>query len=148
MHLQYKNTLKRLSCILIATLLLVATGTSFAEEAGKIEAFTGFVTVTNSDGEVRRLKPEDTFEDGDIISTGEESSVTFVLANGETITLGASETYTIAQSSDDSYGSEGKFAKRPLSSKSPILSAGAGGDLSQGIDAPATTPGVGGSPTN
>ena len=139
MYIKYENTLKRLSCTLIAALLLVTASSSFAEGAINVEAVVGYVTVTNADGEVKRLKSGDTVENGDIITTGEESSVSIILANGKTITLGASQTYTVGKNSDDGNGA---FAPRSLSTGSPTLSTAtsAGGT--------STTPEDGGSPTN
>ena len=139
MYLQYKNTLRHLSCILIAALLLVTAGASLAAQAGTVGTVVGYVTVTNANGDTKRLKDGDTLEIGDVITTGDDSSATFVLANGETITLGASQTYTVAKSSDG----DSPFAGRPLSNKSPSLSTAtsAGGSVE-------TTPDAGGSPTN
>ena len=140
MYLQNKNTLKHLSCILIAGLLLVTAGAALAAQAGSADAVVGYVTVTNTNGDVKRLNDGDTLEVGDVVTTGEDSSVSIVLANGETITLGASQSYTLVKGSD---GGDGGFAGRSLSSKSPSLSTAtsAGGSVE-------ITPDAGGSPTN
>lgn len=125
----------------IAVLLLITASSSFADEAGQADAVVGYVTVTNSDGEVKRLKDGDSLEYGDIINTGEESSVTIVLASGETITLSALQTYTVAKGAGT--GDDGSpYAERSLSTGSPTLSTAtsAGGT--------SVTPGDGGSPTN
>jgi hypothetical protein len=138
LYLQYKNTLKHVSCVLIAALLLVFVGAAQADSVG---AITGYATVTSANGDTKRLKLGDTLEVGDVVNTGNESSITIVLANGTTITLGSLQTYTVVKGSDG--GGDNGFAPSSLSSKSPTLSTAtsAGGSVE-------TTPDPGGSPTN
>lgn len=118
--------------------------TAHANDAGSVSNVSGYVTVTNADGEVKRLKDGDKLNSGDIINTGNDSGVLISLANGETITLGALASYSVGQSDDSGNGA---FAQRSLGGNSPTLSTAtsAGGGVIE--DAP-TTPAPGGSPTN
>jgi len=142
--IQYKNAKKYLRNTFIATLLVLVSGIVFAEETAKISAISGYVTVTSSDGEVRRLKDGDTIKEGDVINTGEDSTVTITLANGEIVNLGSSVVYNFGQASSET---EGAFAKRSFTTGSPVLSTAtsSGGGIN---DNTPTTPGIGGSPTN
>lgn len=144
----YKNAIKYVSSALLAVILLMATGNLFAEGNGaSVSDVSGYVTVTNKDGDVKRLKAGDSLKDGEVVNTGNDSGISILLASGETLTLGAQSSYTVG----GSVGSGDKFAHRSLGGNAPTLSTSttAGGTIGgvDGVDAP-TTPGDGGSPTN
>lgn len=147
MYSQYKSAINYVSSALLAALLLIAAGNAFAEgNSASVSEVTGYVTVTDKDGKVKRLEAGDKLEDGTVINTGNDSGVSILLANGETVTLGALSSYTLGKG----YGSTGGFAQRSLGGNTPTLSTSttAGGVIGGvGDDAP-TTPGDGGSPTN
>ncbi len=147
MYINHKNTFKHISHVLIAVLILIISGTSFAEgDSASASDVSGYVTVTDKNGQVKRVQTGDKLEDGDVINTGNDSGVAILLADGSTVTLGPQSNYTIGDS--DSYG--GGLAQRPLSGNSPTLSTSitAGGAINSiGEEAP-TNPGDGGSPTN
>lgn len=141
MQLHLHNILKFFGVASVALLLVAASSTGFA--ANNIVSFTdlsGYVTVTTADGDVKRLKKGDTLNEGDVINTGDDSSVTVTLDSGEVVTLGGNDTFRVP-SPRQSAGSS--FAQRSSGTKLPTLSSptSAGGGAS-------TTPGAGGSPTN
>jgi len=131
---------KRISAVLLAAALILVTGLSFAQASVSIGIVTGYVTATSADGEVKRVKDGEELKEGDVINTGNESKVSIVLANGETITLGPLDSYTVGQIANK--GSGGTFAPRSLTNKSPTLSTAtsAGGGISDPNAAPVTTP--------
>lgn len=135
MYLKYKNTIKQLSGALLAALFLLNSGALLANEAGAITAITGYATVTASNGDTRRLALGDKLENGDVVDTGNESSVSITLANGEVVKLGGLASYTVGgQNNADG----GTFANRSLSKKSPTLSTAtsAGGGIVQDNETP------------
>lgn len=146
MKLNLKNAFKVIASIATATLLLMSTGAAFAESSvASVSGLTGYATVTNADGEVKRVANGDELNEGDVLNTGADSAVSIVLANGETLTIGQLESYTVSESVAKNSSAGDGFAQRSLNTKSPSLSTAtsAGG----GISAP-TTPAPGGSPTN
>lgn len=48
----------------------------------------GHATVTNSNGDTRRLNVGDTINEGDVINTGKDSGVELTLPNGKVVALG------------------------------------------------------------
>lgn len=145
MSSQLKITLKQASKVLITTLLLTISSVSLANNEASIHSLSGFVTITEQNGDVRRAQPTDKLHVGDTINTGNESQIIFILGNGKRVELGSLESYTIKESDKDQNSGE-IFAGRSLSNKSPTLSTAtsAGGGVA---DAP-TTPAPGGSPTD
>ncbi len=131
---------------LVALLVITWSAHVSAAQAVTIGSVEGHVTVTMPNGEVKRLEAGDTVEAG-ILNTGNNSSASLTLANGEVINLGSLASYTIGGSNE--VGNNGpSFGQRSLSAKSPTLSTAttAGGAIGQ--DNPSTTPGSGGSPSN
>lgn len=140
MELKPLNRVKRMTSN-VAVVLMLLCGISFAANAVSISTATGYVTVTSSNGDKKRLAEGDELNDGDVITTGGESSVTFTLEDGTLISLGALETYSfVASGAKDG---NGIFASRSLSSSKNSLSTAtsAGGTVG-------TTPPEGGSPSN
>jgi len=115
-QLKLQNTLKYISNALLAALLLIATSSAFAEDTNSIDAVSGYVTVTSSNGDVKRSKPGDTLKEGDIITTGADSSASIILADGSVVNISELSSYTIGKDQG------GKFAPRSLSTNSPTLS--------------------------
>lgn len=143
------NILKRVNAYsILAISFLFLSSTNFAsaqqDAAASISNLSGYVTATSADGEVRRLVDGDKLMEGDVLNTGNESSVLITLNSGEIIKLGELANYTIDAVQDAKKDTD-VFAQRSLINKSPTLSTAtsAGG----GISAP-TTPTPGGSPTN
>ncbi|RBP52947.1 hypothetical protein [Arenicella xantha] len=145
MRLNFQKTVN-FSVVLTTTLLLLTSASSAFgnSRAASIESLIGYVTATNSNGEVKRLTDSDTLNEGDVLNTGSASSISITLANGDLIQLGELDTYTVG-AADDTKNKGGSFAQRSLNKKSPTLSTAisAGG----GVAVP-TTPAPGGSPSN
>jgi hypothetical protein len=139
LYLKYKNTIKQLSGALLAALFLLNSGALLANEASAITAITGYVTVTALNGDTKRLALGDKLKNGDVVNTGNESSVSITLANGEVVTLGGLARYTVGGQND---AGGGAFANRSLSDKSPTLSTAtsAGGGIVQDNEVPPVTP--------
>ena len=128
----------RIVKVAVLFISLIVTSNAFAEHAA-ISAISGFVTATNVDGEVRRLKSGDPLEHGDVITTGEDASASISYNDGTAISLNALASHTI------NYGSTGggAFVQRTLGAGSTKLSTAtsAGGTTSV-----PTNPGSGGTP--
>jgi hypothetical protein len=139
---KFSNTLKHLNSTLIAAALFMATSVVFAAGSASTSVVSGYVTATSTDGQVTRVESGDEHEAGVQITTGENSSVSIVLANGEVVEVGPLSTYIVGKSAESDDKGDG-FAKRSLNSKSPTLSTAtsAGGGIAP------TTPSPGGSPT-
>jgi len=102
-----------------------------------VSSVSGYATITDSNGEVRRLKEGDTVDEGDKISTGNDSSLQLILSNGKVFTLGALENFTFSQAAASNLASSGsgsapanlsgknsKSLSRSSSSLSAAVSAG------------------------
>ncbi len=134
--------------ILMPFIFMLGMSASFlATAAITVGDISGYVTATNKDGEVKRLKSGDTLNEGDVVNTGNDSSVT-ILTDGGTVlaSLGALASYAI----NSELATSDKFAPRTLNGKSPTLSTGtsAGGGIgnSPEDEIPDPNPGDGGSP--
>jgi len=125
---------------LMAVLLIIGSVAVAAENTAVVKAVSGYVTKTSDNGEKKRLAPEDHLIDGNIITTGENSSVLLLLANGQTITLGPLASYTVGQKVVGN-GISGGVGAVSSAAASPTLSTAtsAGGGI---------TPDDGGSPIN
>jgi len=77
---------------------LYADEFSITENSGNavVSDVNGYVTVTDSEGNVRRLSKDDEISPGDIINTGNASSVNITLADGQVLVLGELRSYTYA----------------------------------------------------
>ena len=136
-----QNILKQIGFIaLIALFLNVFAAHASISGEGSVDSVSGYVTATNKNGEVRRLNKGDTLQDGDVINTGNESSITITLSNGDKVVLGALKSYTVISGNLNTGG----LANSTLNGQaqaSPLTGTTAGGV------AP-TTPDSGGSPIN
>jgi hypothetical protein len=121
----------RIVKVAVLFISLIATSNVFAEHAA-ISTISGFVTATNVDGEVRRLKSGDALEHGDVITTGEDASASISYNDGTTISLNALASHTISYGNADG----GAFVQRTLSAGSKKLSTAtsAGGSISVPTD--------------
>jgi len=142
------NILKYLSGSLIAAFVLITTNIAIAADTNSTSAVSGYVTVTSIDGDTKRVSFGDKFNDGDVINTGSESSISIALANGEVITIGALSSYTIGKNTAIN-NKVGGFANRSLSTKSPTLSTAtsAGGIITPDAPAPTVPPAPAPAPT-
>jgi hypothetical protein len=130
----------RIVTVAVLFISLIATNNAFAEPAS-ITAISGFVTATNADGEVRRLKTGDALEHGDVITTGDGASASISYSDGSTTNLNALESHTVNYGNADG----GAFAQRTLGAGATNLSTAtsAGGTTSTSVP---TNPGSGGTP--
>lgn len=130
--------------VLITCLILSGQAYADSKTAATITSLSGYVTVTDADGNVRRLKEGDTLEVGHIINTGNDSTVSITLSNGDIITLNSLGNYTVPGHNDPGNNNGGAFAQRTLSAGSLNLSTGtsAGGTspTTPNPEPPATPP--------
>ncbi|GAA6137332.1 hypothetical protein NBRC116583_10790 [Arenicella sp. 4NH20-0111] len=142
MKLKTSNAFHRGKGTLFSVILIFLIGLSANAIAVTIDSVAGYVTVTTSEGEVKRLNEGDKLNDGDVINTGNESSVSFTLADGTLVSLRSLESYSY-QAGDNSTDDGSMVTSGSLNSKKSSLSTAtsAGGTVG-------TTPSDGGSPSN
>lgn len=149
------KTFRIIAFTLIAAFLSVSASHA---GAGFVSSIEGYVTATNSKGEVRRLEVGDTLEEGETIDTGNDSSATITLQNGELVSIGSTSRYKLSSVKNNGVQfAARRFAKGSFQTLSTATAAGgvisteetgqAPSSPNDDIDAP-TTPGSGGSPTN
>lgn len=147
MRLNIQKALKHSIFLAMPILLLASINSSFAKaSSASVNSLAGYVTITEKNGDIKRLAELDSLSEGGIVTTGSKSSISITLANGEIIELGESDTYTIPAGENTDNNA---FAQRSLSKKSPTLSTAtsAGGRIETQSPAP-TVPTPGGSPSN
>jgi len=146
-QLWHKLVFSRVKAVFFASLLSLGVGQVWADSAVIVASVSGYVTVTDSEGETKRLKDGDKVEAGSVINTGSGSGVIITLPDGKVVNLGELDSFAVTPGAGD--GSGGAFAQGSFSSKpgSPTLSTAtsAGGGVNNGAP---TTPQPGGSPTN
>lgn len=108
------NAQRLLSLFLSAFLLLLAANT-FAqpEPDGRLLSVRGFVTVTDSTGDVRQLKRGDTIASSDVIETSNRSRAVILFSDGSRYTLRSNTTFKIdryAFSGTDDQNAQARFS--------------------------------------
>ena len=84
MRLNFQKTVNVTSILAVAVLLLISATSAFAKDnTASIDNLTGYATVTDVNGDVKRLANGDTLNEGDVLNTGAGSAVSITLASGK-----------------------------------------------------------------
>jgi len=126
-----QNIYKTISTFLLAlsiALLSMPTHAQVQDNNGTVSSVNGYATVTDSDGNVKRLKEGDSINIGDVINTGSTSSLEITLSDGQVISIGELASFTfsnaaIAASIADADLGSGSSGTASLGQGSSSLSA-------------------------
>lgn len=86
-----QDVIKKASALILtffAVVLFSISSTVHAQNGATVSSINGYATVTDSEGNVKRLKSGDAIKEGDIISTGSSSSLELTLADGRIVSIG------------------------------------------------------------